>query len=271
MTSRRRRLLLLSVGSIQPPGSAGRARSRLQGATTTRSGLAAASEPYTLARVRQDHLERLGWRFHRIWPMEWFHHRERAVARALTAYDQALGEPRPNAARRPAHARHDDLASDKQGSDAVGQTTRGPRPAVGHGGSIDEYSHRQLVELIRWFTSDGRLRTQEELIPRMPGGDLQWGVRSPQHVTDDTGIRLESRGIPIRRVESLISLSLLDSPLEHLVGSHQWTDVRVIKPPQTKCADEAEGSGDGLDWDGLGPRFQSFRRTSRSFRVPTCL
>jgi len=28
-------------------------------------------------RLRQDHLERLGWKFHRIWSTEWFHHRER--------------------------------------------------------------------------------------------------------------------------------------------------------------------------------------------------
>jgi hypothetical protein len=31
-------------------------------------------------RLRQDHLERLGWKFHRIWSTDWFHHREREVA-----------------------------------------------------------------------------------------------------------------------------------------------------------------------------------------------
>jgi very-short-patch-repair endonuclease len=41
-------------------------------------------------RLRQDHLERLGWTFHRIWSSEWFRHREREVERAVAAYTGAL-------------------------------------------------------------------------------------------------------------------------------------------------------------------------------------
>ena len=41
-------------------------------------------------RLRQEHLERLGWRFHRIWSTEWFRHREDEVERALRAYEAAL-------------------------------------------------------------------------------------------------------------------------------------------------------------------------------------
>jgi very-short-patch-repair endonuclease len=44
-------------------------------------------------RLRQDHLERLGWTFHRIWSTGWFRHREREVARAVAAFDLALNEP----------------------------------------------------------------------------------------------------------------------------------------------------------------------------------
>ena len=34
-------------------------------------------------RLRQQHLERLGWRFHRIWSTDWFGRRDDEVARAL--------------------------------------------------------------------------------------------------------------------------------------------------------------------------------------------
>lgn len=40
-------------------------------------------------RLRQDILENLGWRFHRIWSTDWFHHREREIARLRDALDKA--------------------------------------------------------------------------------------------------------------------------------------------------------------------------------------
>src|SRR5262249_41605285 len=41
-------------------------------------------------RLRQEQLERIGWRFHRIWSTEWFGHKERAVEKALAAYREAV-------------------------------------------------------------------------------------------------------------------------------------------------------------------------------------
>jgi hypothetical protein len=40
-------------------------------------------------RLRQEVLENLGWRFHRIWSTDWFHHRAREIARLRAALDQA--------------------------------------------------------------------------------------------------------------------------------------------------------------------------------------
>jgi hypothetical protein len=40
-------------------------------------------------RLRQDVLENLGWRFHRIWSTDWFHQRSREIQRLSTALDQA--------------------------------------------------------------------------------------------------------------------------------------------------------------------------------------
>jgi very-short-patch-repair endonuclease len=41
-------------------------------------------------RLRQQHLEALGWRFHRIWSTDWFCRKGQEVERALSAYQQAV-------------------------------------------------------------------------------------------------------------------------------------------------------------------------------------
>lgn len=43
-------------------------------------------------RIRQSHLERLGWKFHRIWSREWFKNKEQEIEIALIAIKQALDE-----------------------------------------------------------------------------------------------------------------------------------------------------------------------------------
>jgi very-short-patch-repair endonuclease len=108
-------------------------------------------------RLRQQHLERLGWRFQRIWSVDWFREPEREMQRVLDAYDRALrgdeeqaeaffhGEPAELAASEPAGA-------------------RGKFPAVRRGYSITEYSMPQLRAVVRWVKSDGRLYTRNELL-----------------------------------------------------------------------------------------------------------
>ena len=43
-------------------------------------------------RLRQQQLEALGWRFHRVWSTDWFTRREQEVRRALTAYEAAAAQ-----------------------------------------------------------------------------------------------------------------------------------------------------------------------------------
>src|SRR5262245_64929364 len=43
-----------------------------------------------LDRLRQEQLERLGWRFHRIWSTGWFADPDGEVARAVAAYEDAV-------------------------------------------------------------------------------------------------------------------------------------------------------------------------------------
>jgi very-short-patch-repair endonuclease len=110
-------------------------------------------------RLRQDHLERLGWHFHRIWSGDWFHHREREVERAVAAYRDAV-------------ARSDQatVTVEDPAGPAPHTTSPAPQPArVGNqpippGYSITEYTQRELERLIDWIESDTLLRTEDQLL-----------------------------------------------------------------------------------------------------------
>jgi hypothetical protein len=46
-------------------------------------------------RLRKEPLERLGWRFHRLWSTNWFHDPDTEVARLREAYDRAVASSPP--------------------------------------------------------------------------------------------------------------------------------------------------------------------------------
>jgi very-short-patch-repair endonuclease len=46
-------------------------------------------------RLRKEHLERLGWRFHRLWSTNWFHDPDAEVAKLRDAYDKAVAAAPP--------------------------------------------------------------------------------------------------------------------------------------------------------------------------------
>jgi very-short-patch-repair endonuclease len=115
-------------------------------------------------RLRQDHLERLGWRFHRIWSSDWFRHREREVSATVLAFNEALGEldtPRPSQPVPVTEATLVDSA--RVASEAVSRG-RGPKPFRPDGRPITGYYQRDLVRIIEWINSDGQLRTAEEIM-----------------------------------------------------------------------------------------------------------
>jgi very-short-patch-repair endonuclease len=108
-------------------------------------------------RLRQQHLEALGWRFHRIWSTEWFYNREAEIERAVTRYEQCLnGTPEKRAA-----PRSDAIAAIAAASPPH-RSVRKPR--VPKRLQIDEYADEELCDLIAWIESDGLLRTDDELI-----------------------------------------------------------------------------------------------------------
>ena len=115
-------------------------------------------------RLRQAHLQKLGWRFHRIWSTDWFYSREQETQRAVSAYEEAVRradlldadtallespggvQPAPRALQQPI-ARQ-----------------RGLRPVVPRHETIDQYSDQELLRIAAWVESDGLLRTDEEFI-----------------------------------------------------------------------------------------------------------
>ena len=108
-------------------------------------------------RLRQQHLEALGWRFHRIWSTEWFYHRDEEITRAVARYEQSLDGDAEE--RKVAHR---DIAVP---SSPVRVARRsGARPPIRRRLPIDEYQTWDLHRLIAWIESDGLLRTDAELL-----------------------------------------------------------------------------------------------------------
>jgi very-short-patch-repair endonuclease len=117
-------------------------------------------------RLRQAHLQRLGWRFHRIWSTDWFYSREQEIERAMAAYEEAVRRaeladadaapiPPPTTLRAESVTPTPHQPAPRQ---------RGPRPLVSEHESIDQYSNRELRRIAEWIASDGLLRTEEEII-----------------------------------------------------------------------------------------------------------
>jgi very-short-patch-repair endonuclease len=119
-------------------------------------------------RLRQEQLERLGWRFCRIWSSEWFDQRERVVEKVQNAYQDALKIA----------DRQDDPSASQPDRGASGvlriatdderiRSREGHRPSFQRGLPIHQHSISRLVQLARWIESDGVLRTEDEMIEEM--------------------------------------------------------------------------------------------------------
>ena len=115
-------------------------------------------------RLRQEHLERLGWTFHRIWSQDWFYHREpRSPGRSPPTRRQSSPLTTANTGLRPVGPPSEEMSASPSDN---GRTVRrrGPRPIWVSGEGIDSYSHAELVALIQWIESDTLLRTEDELL-----------------------------------------------------------------------------------------------------------
>ncbi|POB09068.1 hypothetical protein CO251_15945 [Sulfobacillus sp. hq2] len=112
-------------------------------------------------RLRQQQLEALGWRFHRIWSTEWFRNPGGEVERVLRAYQAAI------TAADTSTSHLGPIIEKSVQMPVKAMTPQGPPPKVTPGLSIDQRGDEELVQLIAWLESDGRLRTNEELVKEL--------------------------------------------------------------------------------------------------------
>jgi len=112
-------------------------------------------------RLRQEHLENLGWRFQRIWSQAWFTSRQHEVERVVDAYHRAVAA----ADQPPLEKRPPEPAKRPHPSSPSTHSPERPFPRVPPAGSpITEYSHQQLRAVVRWVESDTLMRTKEQLL-----------------------------------------------------------------------------------------------------------
>lgn len=123
-------------------------------------------------RLRQEHLELLGWTFCRVWSTDWYRDRGTEVSRIRAAYEAAVR----------AADEHDERASSEGSSlnvpppptmtilpppERMPSVAIAQAPPVPTGLPIHQYSRTQLERLKARIEADGQLRTREELVREM--------------------------------------------------------------------------------------------------------
>lgn len=106
-------------------------------------------------RLRQAHLERLGWRFHRLWASAWFGDRSGETDKIVKAWEAAIRDadrvnPLP------------ETPWDTGADSPPPESHRGPRPDVPAGMKTDEYGEADLIAICRWLLGDGLQFDREE-------------------------------------------------------------------------------------------------------------
>jgi very-short-patch-repair endonuclease len=118
-------------------------------------------------RLRQQQLESLGWRFHRIWSTDWFMRKEEEVDRALKVYETAVAYADQLDSKKTVSetgTRNGSFPNPRVDGPAAVPSRQGQRPPIPRYSSINQYTAWDLVRLIRWINSDGQLRTDDEVI-----------------------------------------------------------------------------------------------------------
>lgn len=120
-------------------------------------------------RIRQEQLERLGWRFHRIWSTDWFYRREEEMERAKASYERALDFV--NGSGLGITDLSEENGSNRDEEDEWTPEAVEPRgwqkPDIRHYGSITDIPFRKLIILGRAILADGRPRTLDDLVEEM--------------------------------------------------------------------------------------------------------
>jgi len=118
-------------------------------------------------RLRQQQLEGLGWRFHRIWSTDWFMRKDEEVERMLLAFQKAVTASEQLQTDKPLQRTSIATESDLSKQTTAASVRNPAKPPIPVRNSISEYSSNELQTLLDWVKSDGRLRTNDEIANEM--------------------------------------------------------------------------------------------------------
>jgi hypothetical protein len=127
-------------------------------------------------------LKCLGWRFHRIWSSKWSHHRDKALERVVSAYEDAVVRadeedgliPRKLTGVRPASGTVD---LERVKVHVANDASRAGKVPVEPGYTIDSYTEAETMQVVTWVSSDRLLRTEDEVVPGSDGCALVRAAR----------------------------------------------------------------------------------------------
>lgn len=108
-------------------------------------------------RLRQAHLEYLGWRFHRVWASAWFADPDSETRKIVESWNSAVDYAEHPALPKPSSPIEPNRADDPT-------IRRGAPPRVPRGLKTQEYTEAQLIGLCRWLISDGLPLDREERV-----------------------------------------------------------------------------------------------------------
>src|ERR1700678_3237569 len=114
-------------------------------------------------RLRQQQLQNLGWTFHRIWSTDWFMRKHEEVERAIQAFKNAVtasDAPRSNNGLHPEPGDSEKQFVPRAEVKSGRASNHAPIPIRS---SISDYSSEELMELVQWVQTDGKLRTHDEI------------------------------------------------------------------------------------------------------------
>jgi very-short-patch-repair endonuclease len=140
-------------------------------------------------RLRQAHLERMGWKFHRVWASAWFADPEGEADRIEHSWRQALTDTAAPSDLEPTAAQPD--AGRPDAVPRMVPKRQGSLP-VEAGHPITYYTDSELDHFARWHLSDGLPLDRETRIRQMSNslGFKQLGSRIRQRLSDTLdGIR----------------------------------------------------------------------------------
>jgi very-short-patch-repair endonuclease len=119
-------------------------------------------------KLRQQQLENLGWTFHRIWSTDWFMRKDEEVERAVQAFHKAVAKNDSPRSHSKLDTRvtpaHENGFGDLEEMVVRKSSRLAPIPVRS---SIGDYSSEDLLTLVQWVQSDGKLRSHEEIADEM--------------------------------------------------------------------------------------------------------